>query len=114
MNTVQVWDKEGVMHKMSTLNANDVVQHLGWTRHAPRVAKEVLEAEEPAPAGKKKGGKAKAAEVPKEEPPAAKTIEELEEMERDALAAYAKENFGMDFDESVSAEDIISAILAEA
>ena len=46
---VKVWDTAGKVHEMSNVNANDMVQHMGWSKNAPANAAPAAKVEAPAP-----------------------------------------------------------------
>lgn len=101
---VDVFDKEGVKHRMLRLNAHDMVQHLGWFWRLPGAA-EVAQVTQKVVVVVAKA----AAELKSEDTEHV----DLHSLTQEGLVAFAKKHFDMEFGPAVSREAIIDAILQE-
>jgi hypothetical protein len=101
VDEVEVFDTEGKPHKMRRLNANDMVQHLGWYWKVPKIVEGpgrvvVLSSKKNAP-------------VAKED----QVETDLTAMTADELRVFAKAEFDMEFPEGASHKDMLDDILLE-
>lgn len=100
---VTVYDKEGVAHRMTPLNAHDMVQHVGWSRsvavrEVPQTPKIVVLVSKTA------------ATVD----PSAETEQiDMATLSDDELRAFAEKHFEMKFEPHVSRADVLDALLQE-
>lgn len=104
---VPVFDKDGNQHKMSRLNAYDMVQHCGWVWTLPASV-----AAKPVPSVRVVISK-KAAPAPDAAVEDTENVD-LHNLTHEALIKFAKDHFDMDFAPEVSREAIINAILVES
>lgn len=100
-----VYSPEGKRLVLSTLNAHDMVQHLGWSYSQAKAPA--------APAQKVVVLVSKTAAPKVDAKPEESEEVDLASMEAPELIAFAKTHFDMDFTSDVKKEDVLAAILQE-
>lgn len=88
-----VYDEDGTAHEVSNLNAHDLVNHAGYTRHNPVRPAKATDKAEAAPKAQAGDAGSQKVDVATPAPDDAFT-----EMSKDDMVTYAKEKFNVQLD----------------